>query len=62
MEVEQTTKISLAWELFEQHVPKGHIAEKLSVNRETVRIWIRGIEEHAEGLLGFPGLSKCQER
>lgn len=52
-EVEQTTKISLAWELYEQHVPKGHIAEKLSVNRETVRIWIRSIEEHAEGLLGF---------
>ncbi len=39
--------------MYEQHVPKGHIAEELSVNRETVRIWIRGIEEHAEGLLGY---------
>lgn len=51
--MQQTTKISLVWELYEQHVPKGHIAEKLELNRETVRIWIRGIEEHAGGLLGF---------
>ena len=36
--MQQTTKISLAWELYEQHVPKGHIAEKLKVNREKVSI------------------------
>lgn len=53
MEMKQTAKIVLAWELFEQHVPKGHIADQLDVHRETVRIWIRGIEEHAGGLLGF---------
>lgn len=53
MEVKQTTKISLAWELFGQHVPKGHIAEQLQVNRETVRIWIRSIAQHPKGLLGF---------
>lgn len=52
-EMQQVTKIILAWELFEQGVPKGHIAKQLEVNRETVRIWIRGTEEDAEGLLGF---------
>ncbi len=52
-EMKQTAKIVLAWELFEQDVPKGHIAEKLSVHRETVREWIRGIESNSQGLLGF---------
>jgi hypothetical protein len=53
MEMQQVTKIILAWELFEQDVPKGHIAEQLCVNRETVRLWLQGIENHPEGLLGF---------
>jgi len=52
-EVKQTTKIMYAWELFEQGVPKGHIAHQLEVNRETIRIWIRGIENHPQGVLGF---------
>lgn len=53
MEMKQMAKIVLAWDLYQQDVPKGHIADRLAVNRETVRIWIRGIEEHPEGLLGF---------
>lgn len=53
MVMKQTTKIILAWELFEQDVPKGHIAEKLNIHRETVREWIRGIENNPKGLLGF---------
>lgn len=52
-EMEQATRIVLAWELYEQHVPKGHIAKQLELNRETVRLWIRGIQTHPEGLLGF---------
>jgi len=32
----QLTKITLAWELFEQAVPKAHIADQLGVTRETV--------------------------
>lgn len=43
MEVIQTTKIILAWELFEQGLPKTHIAERLQINRDTVRLWIQGI-------------------
>lgn len=39
MEVNQLTKITLAWELSEQAIPKTHIANQLAVTRETVHIW-----------------------
>jgi transposase InsO family protein len=45
MEVNQITKITVCLELFEAGLPKSHIADKLGVNRETVRIWLRGIDE-----------------
>jgi len=51
MEVNQITKITICQELFEAGIPKTHIAEKLLLNRETVRIWIKGIE--SLGLSGF---------
>lgn len=53
MEVIQTTKIVMCWELFGQYVPKGHIAIQLGIHRETVREWLQGIQSHPEGLLGF---------
>lgn len=31
MEIKNTTKIVLAWELFETNVPKTHIAERVGV-------------------------------
>lgn len=51
MDMNQLTKITLAWELHEEGTPKLHIARKLDIHRETVHLWIRGIEE--VGLLGF---------
>ena len=45
------TKIILAWELFEKGLPKTHIAERLQINRDTVRLWIQGIA--AVGLVAF---------
>jgi len=45
------TLITLSWELFEQGVPKIHIAEKLGKHRETIGIWIKNIEKC--GLVGF---------
>lgn len=53
MEVDQITKIGLAWELFENRVPKSHIADRLEVHRETVHLWISGIAPHPQGLIGF---------
>lgn len=53
MEVKQATKIILVWELFEQGVPKAHIANQIGVHRETVGEWIKGIVQHKDGLLGF---------
>lgn len=53
MEVNQITKITLAWELFEAGVPKSHIAEKLGVHRETVHLWILGTASHQQELMGF---------
>ena len=53
MEMNQITKISLAWELFGEGVNKTHIAQQLSVNRETVRIWVRSIKDNPLGISGF---------
>jgi len=39
------TLIMLCWELYEQGVPKSHIAERLEKNRETIHIWIKGTEQ-----------------
>lgn len=51
MEVNQITKITLAWELFESGVPKARIASKLEVTRETIHIWLGNIQRL--GLLDF---------
>lgn len=51
MEVNQITKITLAWELFESGVPKAHIASQLQVARETIHIWLGNIQRL--GLLDF---------
>lgn len=51
MEVLNLTKITIAWELFEQGVPKAHIAKQLALNRETIHLWICRIQR--ESLLVF---------
>jgi len=53
MEMNQLTKITLAWELFGEGVNKTHVANQLLINRETVRIWIKAIETNPLGLPGF---------
>lgn len=51
MDMKQLTKITLVWELFEAGVAQTHIASRLGINRDTVRVWINGIKE--QGLHGF---------
>ncbi len=53
MEVQQATKIILAWELFEQKTPKTCIANRLEVNRDTIYEWLGRIQAHPQGLSGF---------
>ncbi len=51
MDMQQLTKILLASELFSNGTPQTHIASQLGINRDTVRLWLKGIAEL--GLLGF---------
>lgn len=51
MDMTNQTLITLAWELYGQGVPKIHIAQKLGKHRETIHLWIQGI--NMRGLLPF---------
>ena len=51
MDVLNETKITLCWELYEQDIPKTRIAARLGKHRETVHLWIKGIQ--ARGLVPF---------
>lgn len=51
MDMQNSTLITLCWELYEQGIPKSHIAQQLLKNRETIHIWIKGVEQY--GLLHF---------
>jgi len=51
MDMKQLTKITLAWELYEEGVPQTHIAKRLGMHRDTVRIWIKNIQLY--GLVQF---------
>ena len=51
MEMTKTTEIVLAWELYEQGLSKSATARQLGRDRETVRIWIAGVERY--GLKSF---------
>ena len=51
MDMETTTQMTLAWELYQEGVGKTRIAQHLGKDRETIRIWLHGIEQL--GLSGF---------
>lgn len=44
--MKNTTKIVTVWELYQQSMPKSHIENHLSINRETAGIWIKKIEKN----------------
>lgn len=52
MEMRQDTKITMAWELLGEGIPKDHIAKRLEVSRRTVIRWSQGIEK-AGSLVAF---------
>lgn len=43
MDMLHLTKITLAWELYNQGIPQTHIAEHVQVDRVTVYRWLQGI-------------------
>ena len=51
MDMQTMTQIVLAWELHKQGVNNTHIATHLGRNRETVRLWLRSIQQ--QGLCAF---------
>jgi len=51
MDMNQKTKIVLAWELHAQGTSNSQIARDLQLNRDTVNVWIAAIKAH--GLLPF---------
>lgn len=51
MDMLNVTIVTMAWELHREGVPKAHIAQQLGKHRETIHLWICGIEQ--EGLLPF---------
>ena len=51
MDMTNETLIVLCWELYEQGIPKIRIAKRLGKHRETIHLWIKGINR--VGLLWF---------
>ncbi len=49
MDMEQKTKIVLAWELHEQGLTNSRIAQQWALHRGTIGLWIKAIEQ--QGLL-----------
>lgn len=45
MDVLNITKITLAWELFQQGIPQLHIAQQLHVDRVTIYRWVSGVQK-----------------
>ncbi len=51
MDMLSETLITLCWELYEQGVPKSHIAQRLDKHRETIHLWINRVQKY--GLTNF---------
>lgn len=49
--MENSTLITMAWELYECGVPKSRIAVRLRKHRETIHLWIKAIQ--SRGLMSF---------
>jgi len=62
MDMLSETLITLCWELYEQGIPKSRIAQRLGKHRETVHLWIRGIEEYGLTSFDMYRLAKKGER
>ena len=60
MQMKKTTEIVLAQELFDQGLSKSAIARRLGRDRETIRLWLRGVEEHGQKAFLDKSASACR--
>ena len=62
--MKQITKITLAYELDIEKVPKSHIAKRLNINRDTVYDWLGKINHHGglEQFLDYYSKAKKKPR
>ncbi len=51
MDMTNETLITLCWELYEEGMPKIRIAARLGKHRETIHLWVKGIQKW--GLMPF---------
>jgi len=51
MDMQNSTLITLCWELYEQDIAKTRIAARLGKHREMVHLWVKGIQK--DGLIPF---------
>lgn len=51
MDMLNVSVITMAWELYRHGVPQVRIASDIGKNRDTVRLWVKGIKRH--GLMKF---------
>jgi transposase-like protein len=51
MGMEKATAMVLAQELFEQGLSKSAIARRLGRDRQSIRLWLRGIKQHGQKAL-----------
>lgn len=60
MDMLNVSVITMAWELYCHGVPKVRIASDIGRNRDTIRLWIKGIKRH--GLIRFLDLYEEAKR
>ncbi len=60
MKMEKATEIVLAQELFEQGLSKSAIARRLGRDRETIRLWLRGVEQHGQRAFVDKRMAACK--
>jgi transposase-like protein len=60
MEMEKATEIVLAQELFEQGLSKSAIARRLGRDRETIRLWLRGVAQHGQKTFVDKNAAACK--
>lgn len=49
--MQNSTLITMTWELYNEGMPKARIAARLRRHRETIHLWIKGVEQY--GLMPF---------